>query len=101
VAMRQAVQSLAIQGRAAIAGLSDTTFEIAPYSELLGAEAEVIGVADHLAQDMPLLLDFALRGKLDLTKVITRRVPLDAPTIDGVLDELDRYGVHVRAVIVL
>ena len=98
--MRQAVQSLAIQGRAAIAGLSDLTFEIASYTELLSAEAEVIGVADHLAQEMPLLLEFAQQGKLDLKNVITRTVPLDADAINGVLDELDRYGDHVRTVIV-
>ena len=101
VTMRQAVQALAVQGRAAIAGLSDRTFEIASYTELLGAEAEVIGVADHLAQEMPQLLEFAVRGKLNLEKVITRRVPLDAVIVDGVLDELDRYGDHVRTVIIL
>lgn len=98
--MRQAVQSLAPRGRAAIAGLSNRTFEIASYVELLGTEAEVIGVADHLAGEMPLLMDFASRGALDLTRVITRRVPLDAAVIDGVLDELDRYGDHVRTVVV-
>lgn len=98
--MRQAVQSLAIQGRAAIAGLSDRTFEIASYTELLSPEAEVIGVADHLAQEMPLLLEFAQQGKLDLKDVITRTVSLDAGAINAVLDELDRYGDHVRTVIV-
>jgi len=81
-------------------GAERPTFEIASYTELLGREAEVIGVADHLAQEMPLLLEFASRGALDLTRVITRRVPLEAAVIDGVLDELDRYGDHVRTVIV-
>jgi 2-desacetyl-2-hydroxyethyl bacteriochlorophyllide A dehydrogenase len=98
--MRQAVQSLAIQGRAAIAGLSDRTFEIASYTELLSPEAEVIGVADHLAQEMPLLLEFAQQGKLNLAHVITRTIPLDADAANAVLDELDRYGDHVRTVIV-
>lgn len=98
--MRWAVQSLAPRGRAAIAGLSNRTFEIASYGELLGREAEVIGVNDHLAQEMPQLLEFARRGALDLTRVITRRVALDAAVIDGVLDELDRYGDHVRTVVV-
>ena len=101
VTMRQAVQALAVQGRAAIAGLSDRTFELESYTELLGREAEVIGVADHLAREMPQLLEFALRGKLNLEKIITRRVPLDATVVDGVLDELDRYGDHVRTVIVV
>jgi len=98
--MRQAVQSLAVMGRAAIAGLSDRTFEIASYRELLSPEAEVIGVADHLAQEIPLLLELAREGKLNLTEVITRTVSLDADLINGVLDELDRYGEEVRAVIV-
>lgn len=98
--MRQAVQSLAPRGRAAIAGLSDRTFEIASYVELLGIEAEVIGVADHLAGEMPLLMEFARRGALDLTRVVTRRVALDAAVINGVLDELDRFGDHVRTVVV-
>jgi 2-desacetyl-2-hydroxyethyl bacteriochlorophyllide A dehydrogenase len=101
VTMRQAVQVLAVQGRAAIAGLSDRTFELASYTELLGTEAEVIGVADHLAREMPQLLEFAVRGRLNVEKVITRRVPLDAAIVDGVLDELDRYGDHVRTVITL
>lgn len=98
--MRQAVQCLAVQGRAAIAGLSDRTFEIASYNELLTREAEVIGVADHLAQEMPLLIEFAREGKLDLKNVITRKVPLDADHINQVLDELDRYGDHVRTVVI-
>jgi D-arabinose 1-dehydrogenase-like Zn-dependent alcohol dehydrogenase len=97
---RQAVQSLAVQGRAAIAGLSDRTFEIASYTELLGPETEVIGVADHLAQELPLLIQYAQRGQLNLKDVITRTVPLDAEEINHVMDELDEYGNHVRTVIV-
>jgi propanol-preferring alcohol dehydrogenase len=98
--MRQAVQSLAFLGRAAIAGLSDRTFEIASYRELLGPEAEVIGVADHLAQELPLLIEFARQGKLRLEDVITRTVPLDARAINGALDELDRFSDQVRVVVV-
>jgi hypothetical protein len=49
---------------------------------------------------MPLLLEFARRGRLDLSRVITRQIPLDAAIIDRVLDELDGYGNHVRTVII-
>jgi propanol-preferring alcohol dehydrogenase len=87
-------------GRAAIAGLSDRTFEIASYRELLSPEAEVIGVADHLAKEIPLLLEFARQGKLSLSNVITRTVSLDADAINGVLDELNRFGEEVRVVVV-
>ena len=97
--MRQAVRCLAPLGRAAIAGLSDRTFEIASYTELLSPEAEVIGVSDHLAQEMPLLLEFACKGKLNLKTVITRRVPLDPGVINEALDELDRFGDQVRVVV--
>jgi len=98
--MRQAVQSLAVQGRAAIAALSNRTFEIASYTELLSPEAEVIGVADHLAHEIPLLLDLARKGKLDLSRVITRKISLEAGAVNAVLDELDAFGDHVRTVVV-
>ena len=61
--MRQAVQSLAILGRAALVGLTRETFEVASYSELLNKEAEIIGVSDHLASEIPLLLDLASTGE--------------------------------------
>jgi len=98
--MRQAVQSLAIRGRTALAGLMDKTFQIAPYTELLNKEAEIIGVSDHLAQELPLLIEWVRQGKLDLSRVITRTVPLEAGAINEVLDELERFGQQGRAVVV-
>ena len=98
--MRQAVQSLAVQGRAALAGITRQTFEVAPYDELINREAEVIGVSDHLAQELPLLLELARRGRLDLSKVVTRTLPLKSGAVNAALDSLDRFGEGVRAVIV-
>jgi 2-desacetyl-2-hydroxyethyl bacteriochlorophyllide A dehydrogenase len=97
--MRQAVQSLAIQGRAALAGITDKTFEVAPYMELLNKEAEIIGVSDHLAQELPQLLEWARRGALDLTQVITRTLPLEASVVNEALDDLERFGGEARMVI--
>src|SRR5205807_66123 len=57
--MRQAVQSLAVLGRAALVGLTQETFEVAPYSEIVNKEGEIIGVSDHLASEIPMLLDLA------------------------------------------
>ena len=99
VTMRQAVQSLAILGRAALVGLTQETFEVAPYSELLNKEAEIIGVSDHLASEIPLLLDLARTGKLDLSHGIIRTVPLEAGAVNGVLDRLEKFGDDVRVVI--
>ncbi|HWH72094.1 MAG TPA: zinc-binding dehydrogenase [Candidatus Sulfotelmatobacter sp.] len=97
--MRQAVLCLAIKGRAALAGITDRSFEIAPYHEVLNKEAEIIGVSDHLAQELPLLLDWVRQGKLDLSKVITRTIPLDAAAINHTLDQLASFGEDVRVVI--
>jgi propanol-preferring alcohol dehydrogenase len=100
VTMRQAVQSLAIKGRAALAGITDKTFEIAPYHEVLNKEAEIIGVSDHLASELPELLQYAREGKLDLFHVVTRTLPLEASAINGALDQLDRFKVAGRQVVV-
>jgi propanol-preferring alcohol dehydrogenase len=97
--MRQAVQSLAILGRAALVGLTQEIFEIAPYSELLNKETEIIGVSDHLASEIPVLLDLARTGKLDLSHGIIRTVPLEAGAVNGVLDRLEKFGDDVRVAI--
>ncbi len=97
--MRQAVQSLAILGRAALAGLMQGTFEIAPYAELLNKEAEIIGVSDHLASELPALLELARTGKLDLSGDVIRTVPLEAGAVNEVLDRLEKFGDDVRVVI--
>ena len=98
--MRQTVQCLGVMGRAVIAGIGDRPLEIDTYRELLGKEAEVIGSNDHLLQELPLLVELARRGMLDTSRVVTRVVPLNADAINGVLDELERFGSDVRTVIV-
>jgi threonine dehydrogenase-like Zn-dependent dehydrogenase len=100
VTMRQAVQSLATLGRAALVGLTQEKFEIAPYAELLSKEAEVIGVSDHLASEIPLLLDLARAGKLDLSQGVIRTIPLEAKAVNETLDGLEQFGDDVRVVIV-
>jgi propanol-preferring alcohol dehydrogenase len=97
--MRQAVQCLAIQGRAALAGITEKTFEVAPYAEVLNKEAEIIGVSDHLAQELPQLLGWAQCGALDLSGVITRTLALDAGAVNAALDDLEHFGEDGRMVI--
>ena len=99
VTMRQAVQSLAILGRAALVGLTQEAFEVVPYLEILNKEAEIVGVSDHLASEIPVLLDLARTGKLDLSHGIIRTVPLEAGAVNGVLDRLEKFGDDVRVVI--
>lgn len=98
--MKQAVQSLAVMGRAVVAGISDQLLEIDTYRELLGREAEIIGTSDHRLHELPLLLELTRRGKLTLSEAVTRIVPLDADAINQVLDNLEHFRSDVRTVIV-
>lgn len=97
--MQQAVKCLAIKGRAALVGITEKNFEVAPYGDVLNKEAEIIGVSDHLASELPLLIEWVRSGTLDLSKVITRAVPLDADAINEVLDELEKFGNELRTVV--
>lgn len=98
--LRQAVQSLAVLGRAVWVGITDRPVTLDSYREVLGKEAEIIGSDDHLLSELHLLLEYARRGILDLSQVVTRTVPLDADAINAVLDGLEHYRAEVRAVIV-
>ena len=93
--------NLANLGRAALAGITEKSFAVAPYHELINREAEVIGVSDHLAKEIPELLAFAQSGKLNFANVVTRTVPLDAAAINDTLDRLEKFGEDVRVVIEL
>jgi 2-desacetyl-2-hydroxyethyl bacteriochlorophyllide A dehydrogenase len=97
--MRQAVQCLAILGRGALVGLTQKSFEIAPYTEILNKEAEIIGVSDHLASEIPTLLDFARTGRLDLSHGIIRSIALDPGAVNAALDDLEGFGNEMRVVI--
>jgi len=98
--MKQAVQSLAVMGRAIIVGISERPLEIDTYRELIGKEAEIIGVNDHQLHELPLLLELARRGTLNLSDAITHTVPLDAYSINQAMDNLENFRDDVRTVIV-
>jgi len=97
--IRQAVQSLAIFGRAVIVGITRHPVEIDTYHELIGREAEIIGSDDHLLQELPLLIEMVRRGKLDLSHVVTGTVPLEAGAVNAALGGLESFGADLRTVI--
>ncbi len=99
VTMRQAVQCLGVLGRAALVGLTAEAMSILPYTELINKEAEIIGVSDHLATELPTLLEFARSGKLRFPPDALRLVDLDAGQINAALDALQDSIDHVRTVI--
>jgi propanol-preferring alcohol dehydrogenase len=95
----QAVQSLAVFGRAVMVGISEQPFEVHSYHDMIQREAQIVGCADHLLQELPLLVELVRRGALDLSSVVTRTVPLDAQAINAALDDLEAFGPEVRTVI--
>jgi len=109
--MQQAVRCLAVQGRAAMVALSRESVSLLPYPDLINKEAEVIGVSDHLASELPVLMDLVRKGKLCFPEGTLRFVPLDAAQINAALDAVensscqrtppDNFGAdHIRTVIV-
>ena len=97
--MRQAVLCLGPLGRAALVGLTAESMSIHPYTELINKEAEIIGVSDHLATELPALIEFARSGKLRFPRKTLRVVDLSATQINAALDALQDSIDHVRTVI--
>jgi len=98
--MRQAVQCLGVLGRAALVGLTTESMSIFPYPELINKEAAIIGVSDHLATELPSLLEFVRSAKLHFPSGALRLVDLEAGQINAALDALQDSIDHVRTVIV-
>jgi D-arabinose 1-dehydrogenase-like Zn-dependent alcohol dehydrogenase len=97
--MRQAVQCLGARGRAALVGLTAESVSIVPYTELINKEVEIIGVSDHLAAELPTLIEFAQNGKLRFPPDALRFVDLDAEQINASLDAFQNSIDHIRTVI--
>jgi propanol-preferring alcohol dehydrogenase len=95
----QALRSLRRGGRIMIVAINLRDLAIDPYRDVLANERHIIGVADHTREELVELLDLARRGEIDMSRVITRRVGLDADAINAVLDDLDRGTAHLRTVI--
>jgi len=100
VTMLQAIQCLAVFGRAVFVGITDKEISFMPYHELMAKEAEIIGANDHLLSEIHLLFDIAGKGKIDLSEVVTRTVSFDEDEVNNVMDELERFeSTHIRTVI--
>ena len=98
--MGQAIRCLAVFGRAALVGLTAESLSILPYTEVINKEAEIIGVSDHLATELLLLMQFARNGKLCFPEGTLGSVGLDAAQINAALAAIVRSSDHIRTVIV-
>jgi len=100
ITMGQAVRCLGVLGRAALVGLTAESLSVLPYTEVINKEVEIIGVSDHLATELPLLMQFARNGKLCFPEGTLRSVGLDAAQINAALDQVAKSSDHIRTVIV-
>ncbi len=98
--IKQAIESLSLFGRAALVGLGNSPVEIDVYQNLIKKESEIIGVSDHLAEEIPHLIELARNGSLDLSSTLTQKIPLNDKEINKVLDSLQSFdGKNIRSVI--
>ena len=97
--MQQGVRCLSVQGRAAMVALSRESMSLCPYPDLINKEAEVIGVSDHLASELPVLIDLVRSGKLRFPEGTLRFIDLDAAQINAALDAVEKSTDHIRTVI--
>jgi len=95
----QALRALARGGRIMIVAINLRELPIDPYRDVLARERHIIGVSDHTREELVELLQLAQRGVIDISRVITRRVSLEAAAINEVLDDLDHGTKHLRTVI--
>ncbi len=66
---------------------------------MINKEAEIIGVSDHLANELPDLIELVRQKKLVLSDLISRTLPLDAEPVNAALDQLEQFADEVRVVI--
>lgn len=101
VTQKQAVQCAGVKARVVLVGLAKQPLEIDTYREILANEVELIGSNDHLLSELPLLVNLAGKGILDVSEIVSKTVPLDADAINEVLDSLENNrGSEIRTVIV-
>jgi D-arabinose 1-dehydrogenase-like Zn-dependent alcohol dehydrogenase len=99
VTQLQALRCLAPLGRAVMVGIGDQPVPVDAYRQLIGPEAELIGSNDHLLVELPVVIEYARQGRLDLSAVVSRTIPLEAGAVNQALDELQAFGGGVRTVI--
>lgn len=97
--IQQALAVLAVRGRLAVVGLMNNDVPLDLYGQVISKEAEIIGVSDHLASEIPQLIEFAASGQLDLQSVITGTIALDADLANAALDSLENNSSNGRVVI--
>ena len=96
---QNALRALAPGGRLMIVAINLRSMTFDPFADLLRYERRIIGCSDHTREELVELMELARRGEIDLTRAVTRTVPLEADAINAALDDLERQTSHLRTVI--
>jgi 2-desacetyl-2-hydroxyethyl bacteriochlorophyllide A dehydrogenase len=96
---RGGLRSLSPGGRLMIVAINLRNLEFDPFADLLVRERRIIGCSDHTRAELVELMELARTGAVDLSRAITRTVPLEAGPVNGALDELEKGSGHLRTVI--
>ena len=73
--------------------------ELFAFKDLVVREAEILGAADHLLGELPVLLEWARTGVLDYSEIVTGTIPLELHAVEAALHALEDFGDAVRTVI--
>jgi propanol-preferring alcohol dehydrogenase len=90
-----ALRALRRGGRLVLVAINLRELKIDAYADVLAKERQIIGCSDHTRDEILELMQM----RLDLSRAITRRVPLEAQSINAVLDDLQHGTTHLRTVI--
>ena len=94
-----ALRRLATGGRLVLVAIDLRQLTLDPYADVLGRERRIVGCSDHTRDELVELMALAASGAIDLSRAISRRVPLEAAAVNAALDDLERGTPHVRTVI--
>ncbi|MFC1869726.1 alcohol dehydrogenase catalytic domain-containing protein [Chloroflexota bacterium] len=96
--IEKTIESLRRGGKAVIAGVYTGTFKVSAHP-LIVKEIEIRGVWTELQQDFPTVVELVRSGRVDLSKSITHRIPLEE--VNRGLEILEkRIGNPLRIVII-
>ena len=94
-----ALRRLATGGRLVLVAINLRQLTFDPYADVLGRERRIVGCSDHTRDELVELMALAASGALDLSRAISRRIPLDTAAVNAALDDLERGTPHLRTVI--
>jgi alcohol dehydrogenase, propanol-preferring len=90
-----ALRALKPGGRLVLVAINLREMRLDAYADILAKERRIIGCSDHTRDELIELMQM----RIDLSRAITRRVPLEAEAINDVLEDLQRGTSHMRTVI--